>query len=366
MKQTSILLTALLLSLTVAAQGVITRIGSDGTHFYYSGIDDLQTVFDHATTLSQGLTDTIIFSGGTFLLTDDVVITSPVILIGSGSRSDSSDAYNGRTEFLSNGTTKNITLGPDADGTEMHGLTFSMNPGSVRLGDSFANSAIDNAKFYRCSFRYLSLGSGGVTSQATNTLIQECIINDQLDVHGSTNVLIRNSFLGDIYLATAGSNTVVRNCILIDWNSASNELVHYTNNIFLTNSNSVLNVAENAVYTHNLFVGGDGSSFNVTFNNGIVEDNTSHIQPLSGSGGAFPGTPAPSDYALYQPNRNYMVNSTLPLGNDGSPVGIYGGDAPWKNGSLPFNPHWTLLGTPANTVDGVLPNVHIKASAQEN
>ena len=355
-----------LLALAINAQGVITRIGSDGTHFYYDGVADLQTVFDQATTLSPDVTDTIIFSGGTFLLTTDLLITSPVIMIGSGLRSDSSDAYNGRTEFLGNGGTRSVTLGPDADGTEMHGLSFSMSPGAVRLGDSFANSTIDNVKFYRCSFIDLSLGTGGITSQATNTLIQQCVVSFRLDVHGSTNVLVQNSFLGDIYLANPSSNTSIRNCILLDWASAGNELVHYTNNIFLTNSNSVLNVTENGIYTHNLFVGGAGILFNVSFNSGIVEDNTNPIQPLSGTDGAFPNAPAPSDYTLYQPNRNYTVNSAAALGNDGTPVGIYGGDAPWKDGSLPFNPHWTLLGTPMNTTNGVLQPVHIQASAQSN
>lgn len=345
---------------TMMAQGVITRIGSDGTHFYYNGMADLQAVFDDATDESPG-TDTILFSGGSFLLTADLLITSPVIMIGTGIRSDSSTTYGGRTEFISGGSNRNVTLTDNADATEMHGLSFSMSPGHVRFGATASGDDVDDVKFYRCSFKQLTLGDGGgEPSLANNTLIQQCIISDQLDVNRSNGVLVRNSFVGYIYRAAAGSNTTVQNCILTDWVPASQDGVLYDSNIFLKNADNPLNVSEQAVYTHNLFVG-NGTLFEVTFDNGIVEDNTYTANSLAV---AFPNAPVPADFVAYEFNKNYTVAPQF-VGTNG-PVGIYGGDAPWKDGSLPFVPHWTLLSAPANTVNGVLPNVHIKASAQDN
>lgn len=367
MKILCTLLLGVLFGSTLHAQGVITRIGSDGTKFYYNGVADLQTVFDDATLNGLGV-DTVLLPGGPFLLTSNLDITSPIILIGSGIRADSAVVYGGRTRFV--GGNASIFLHADADDSEIHGLTFEQGGNSpIYFGTSILDSDVDNVKFYRCDLRTATLGFPNATNTlADGILFQECVIREALNVSGSAGIVIRNSFINDVVGAISGSNVSIGNCIVMAFDGLNgngfspNELVNYTNNVFLTNS-TTLNVTENAVFTSNLFVG-NGALFaqNLTFNPGVTQTGTQTTPSLAE---AFPGVPSPAAYTVYQFAGDYTL--ALPyLGTDGTPLGVYGGDAPWKDGSLPFNPHWSLLTTPANTSIGLLQGVHIKASAQEN
>jgi len=371
MRILSTLILAALFGTTAHAQGVITRIGSDGTHFYYNGVSDLQNVFDHATQNGLGK-DTILMSGGVYnleLLPNSATvlsISSPVVVVGTGIRADSSVVYGGMTEFIGYG--RRIVLSNDADSTEMHGVTFNTSGNSydIWLGSNLADSDVDHLRFFRCNIRGLVLGyiDNNITL-ADNILIEECVIGSSLNVQQSNMVVIRNSSVRFLRSAGSASNVDVRNCIIPFYSGGSlagNEGVNYLNTVFLTNSTN-LNVSENSVYTRCLFVG-NGQEFpqNLTFNSGIVETATMTATSLAV---AFPGVPSPAGYAEHQFNGDYTI--ALPyLGTDDTPLGLYGGDAPWKDGSLPFNPHWSLLTTHGNTSNGVLQGVHIKASAQEN
>ncbi|MBK7298102.1 MAG: hypothetical protein IPI91_16380 [Flavobacteriales bacterium] len=353
---------------TVVAQGVITRIGIDGTEFYYNGVPDLQTLFDDATDNGLGV-DTVLLPGGQFLLTSNLDVTSPVIVIGSGIRADSAIVYGGRTAFV--GSNASIFLHADADGSEMHGVSFEQGGNSpIYFGSTLPDSDVDNVRFVRCDIRAAALSYPNATSSlASNITFQECILNEALNVSGSEGVVVRSSIIHDIVGAYLGSNLSVLNNIVLDFDGLNgngfnpNVLVNYMNNVFLTNS-ITLHVTENAIFSNNLFVGNDalfGQS--VTFDPSITHTGTETAPSLVE---AFPGVQSPVGYTTYQYTGDYTL--ALPyLGTDGTPLGVYGGDAPWKNGSLPFNPHWSLLTSPTNsTTNGVLQGVNIKASAQEN
>jgi len=368
MKTLYTLFLAALFCNTLCAQGVITRIGSDGTKFYYNGVADLQTVFDEATSLSPNFKDTIIFSGGAFLLTAELEITSPVVVLGSGIRPDSSAVYGGITIIDHNGfQAPALVLRNGASGSEIHGLTFS-DGHAVRIGISLPDSDVDDVVFKRCSFYRLVLGAGIFQgpSLADGILIEQCVIRNELSAHRSTEVRVRNTFVRNIVDADANTNIDVENCIILNFTgNNSNGYINYVNSIFLTNA-TTLNVTGNASFTKCLFVG-NGNLFaqNVNFASSIL----TNIEPRYAPNliAAFTSV---SSYTDYQFNENYTTTPTYSaepyLGSDGQPRGIYGGDAPWKNGSLPFNPHWSLLATPGNTSNGLLQGVHIKASAQEN
>jgi len=64
---------------------------------------------------------------------------------------------------------------------------------------------------------------------------------------------------------------------------------------------------------------------------------------------------------------DYHLQSTCPgknAGRDGTDIGIYGGASPWKEGSIPFNPHiQTLNISPVTNSSGNL-NVNIQVEAQ--
>lgn len=370
MKTLCTLLLGALFGSTLHAQGVITRIGSDGTKFYYNGVADLQAVFDEADSNGSGK-DTIIFSGGIFNLEQlpngatTLYITSPVIIIGSGIRADSSALYGGRTEF--SGSQRSIVLSNNADSTEMHGLTFSLSGGrGIYLGSNAADSNVDHVRLYRCSFSRLDLGwfdNNGGPSLANDIRIEQCVFHNEVWIANAGNVLITNSFLKR-GLRNA-INTQVKNCIMSGYGAdleIYNTSILYESGIFLWNGPS-LTVGGSAVFTNCLFVGNSATfAQNVTFNPGVTHSGAQFAPFLTS---AFPEVASPSGYTDHQFNGDYTL--ALPyLGTDGTPLGVYGGDAPWKDGSLPFNPHWSLLTTNANTTNGVLQGVHIKASAQEN
>lgn len=66
---------------------------------------------------------------------------------------------------------------------------------------------------------------------------------------------------------------------------------------------------------------------------------------------------------------NFRIRSNLPYfngGTDGTQLGIYGGSFPWKDGSVPFNPHIQFKNIPnATDAFGNLP-INIRVAAQEN
>lgn len=359
MKSLSTLLAGALLSATVCAQGVITRIGNDGTQFYYNGIADLQLAFNDAADNGLGV-DTILFSGGAFTLAQDLMITSPVIAIGSGFRADSADAYLQPTEFI--GFNRYVTIMPDASGSEFHGLTISTGNG-VRLGDSYVNSDVNGILFMRSAIGELTVtGAGSNPRLADGMHVEHCVIGT-MDLDGALDPFIRNSFLGNVYNAGLGSNALFQNCLFLDWHEQGNsDGATYANSIFLRDWNATLNVGVPSIYSHCLFIG-NGNSFTVTFGAGVTSTSAYVRQSLIG---VLPSLTTPADYLTYDATADYHVADGALLGTDGNEVGIYGGDAQWKDGSLPFNPHWSQLASPGSTVNGVLTPVTIKASAQSN
>ncbi len=345
---------------TLAAQGVITRMNNGASHFRYDG--DIQAVLDDAD--QEAGVDTIILGGGTYLLTADLYVTSPVVMIGSGIHADSTLAYFGRTSIAGGGYMQ-VYVNENASGSEFHGIAF-VDQVDVFLGTgNLATTNVDNVRFVRCEFSDLSLGDSGYGSQADNTYIDQCVIST-LDISESTNPIIRNSVLGGLTYVLASSNCLVENCIFMDWSISANSVqgVQYNNNIFLRNSGTVLNITQQSTFQNNLFVG-SGAGFNVTFGNGVTNSNNQVDYPLNGANGAFPSATVTSFNTFNYQWDYHVAAAWQTLGLGGTPVGLFGGAAPWKEGSLPFNPHWSVLNTPNSTSNGTLQGVQIKASAQQ-
>jgi len=68
-------------------------------------------------------------------------------------------------------------------------------------------------------------------------------------------------------------------------------------------------------------------------------------------------------------SQDYHLQSTCPgknAGTDGTDIGIYGGVFPWKEGSVPANPHFQSIKIGPKTDNSGNLNVKIKVAAQDH
>ena len=98
----------------------------------------------------------------------------------------------------------------------------------------------------------------------------------------------------------------------------------------------------------------------VEYGGGAVASGNEIDSPLSGGNGAFPSTTV-SSYTEFDYYADYHVAAIW----SGLNAGLFGAGL-WKEGSVPFNPHWKELTTPTGTDNGTLQGVTIKASAQQD
>lgn len=152
---------------------------------------------------------------------------------------------------------------------------------------------------------------------------------------------VGNMFKNNIWMNTSTSSTLTFSYCVFD------------NNIIF--SIAKMGTPSNCIFNNNLFID------NVTFpyltntgSNNIVNQAQSTIF-VNQTGSTF-------SYA-----HDYHLKSTCPginAGKDGTDIGIYGGASPWKEGSIPYNPHFQSVNiAPATNSAGNL-NVNIQVEAQ--
>jgi len=131
----------------------------------------------------------------------------------------------------------------------------------------------------------------------------------------------------------------------------------FENNIFLDNYNNSISgsIFFNSFKNNLFFRTTNLGSSNFGIGNLVNQPQSSVF--INQTGNTF-------DYA-----HDYHINPDSPAkntGTDGTDIGIYGGPFPWKEGSVPFNPHIQSLIIDSKTdKDGNL-NVKIKVQAQEH
>lgn len=294
---------------------------------------------------------------------------------------DLAAAYNasvsGDTLYLPGGSFNNglnleksliiIGVGHNPDSTAATGPTIF---GALGLWEGSSNSQITG--IYINSTLY----SGGNVS---NIAISRCYLKGGLTFYNGTrsNWVISENWVGiahggfyySIWQASGGStdffisNNVVGGHIPL-YNSS------YSNNIFLGGALYVGgSVISNNVFYSNFETSTGSSQWYNNLNSGINGGPTGNGN--TGSGNYLDGVSLESIFVNYSPGNTFYQNdfhvvNPAYLGNDGTPVGIYGGPFPWKDGSLPFTPHIQAKTIGASTnPDGTL-NINITVKAQGN
>lgn len=309
--------------LSASSFGQFTKIclQHEGTTSYYSVFDDALTASTHG--------DTIYLPGGPLQVNASaIVISKSITLVGVGHFPDSTNATN-RTQI-----SKEVYLLSGADGGSLEGITFLSN---VRFGSSTSNQIVNNFTINRCYLAKLYTAADD-NSTSQNMIINEC-------------------YLHSIDTKTVGSVLFIRNIIRHD--GIYQKAAVFTNNVFYLNGSTIYmnnSVCENNVFMLNENYGAISFSYvnYCTFNRNLFCDKSSgglsvsnvpsttyFNQNLTNQTVAATFT-GPIASTSFQYTDNLHLKPTSPgvnYGTDGTDVGIYGTLYPFKEGSVPFNPH---------------------------
>ena len=302
------------------AQSLITVEGAAGTSFYSSVPDAVEAAEDG---------DIIYIPGGNFVV-GELIINKSIQIIGVGYDPDSSSA-SGIT--ILEGTLRIVT---GADGGSISG--FYMPSGGIYYGTNLLNQNVNNYYISRVDVEIIYLGFALPTT-SINTWIDESIIRGNLECLNLQNLLVTNTFIGGQLVSINGLATFNNNIFLYNvagYVFSSSWTNYLYNNLFLVDSIyvSLFEINENNIYSvipSSIFINQTGNVYN--------SNHDYHLKPDC-----------------------IGVNA----GSDGTDIGIYGSNAPFKDGAVPINPHiqFKSIGTSTNA-DGDLP-INIKVAAQDN
>jgi len=141
---------------------------------------------------------------------------------------------------------------------------------------------------------------------------------------------LNSSFRNNIFLY-GSSCGIYATCRYSIWSKYS----IFENNVFLGSTSNFQKVS-NSIVNNNLFC--EYFSFETGTNNGI--NNIINQSPINTV--INPGIPNDIGSFSYSYSNDYHLQTISPgknAGTDGTDIGIYGGSFPWKEGSVPFNPH---------------------------
>jgi len=302
-----------------SAQNLITLQSSGVSTFYLKLPDAVTNAQDE---------DTIYIPGGSF---DDITIAKTLHLIGVGHDPDSTKAT--LITFL-----PSVTFRTGSNGSTLTGIRTNV----LSVGSS--DDEIKNVIISRCCILSCDIGT-----KCSNISFVQNIISS---VYG-------NGIAHDISF----NNNKIQSLGSFEYCSFRNNIIL---SIFYYNSVVSISVFENNYlgvpgYVHNSILYN-----NISYNGFNIESDNAGANNLfnQATGSIFVKDDSSFDYA-----NDYHLIPDCPgknAGRDGTDIGIYGGAFPWKEGSIPANPHFQSIKiNPATDTNGNL-NVKIKVAAQDN
>ena len=293
--------------------------------------------------------DTIYIPGGVF--TPPANFDKKLTIYGAGHFPSAT------TATLPTNINGNITLNENADGFHLQGVNI--------LGHlTFTNNhRLDNVTIKRCRIQ----AQFNVQGAGTN--------------RGENNYFTENIFVGIFYYADNLLNSYFISNIFQSPIYAVCTQLTFLNNVFLFNGNSgnwVFNGgAYSCIFKNNIFVSGTNSYsdfYIVAGTNTFSHNIFCHAAPALGSNPILINNNyvAKADVFVNQADFTFdytddfhlqSATATL-LGDDGTERGLYGGVAPFKEESIPVNPHISsaIISNQSNA-SGLI-NVNIEVEAQ--
>ena len=123
------------------------------------------------------------------------------------------------------------------------------------------------------------------------------------------------------------------------------------------------------VFTYHLNYVSNSNFLNNSFNEEITFPYGTNVGTNNFPYYGISGTFLNADGGQFSYSKDYHLQESFPGkngGTDGTDIGIYGGQYPWKEGSIPFNPHIQLKNISGNTDQNGNLNVNIKVAAQDH
>ena len=269
--------------------------------------------------------DFIYLPGGNFTIS--VPIAEKLQIVGVGHNPDSC-AVTGITQV-----TGNFILNSGSD----HGLITGLKIwGSV----NFTLTTGQTLKYF--SIERCNLNSVSIATNSTNILINECVIGSVSGSNSQGILVSKCIFSGGV--GGFAANTNINNNIFLNGITYPTTGCDFKNNIFLS-AGFTPSASYTASYQNNSFTGTVASLHNC-YNNITAPADGLFVKK----------TKAGFDY-----DQDYHVLATSPAhnaGTDKTDLGIYGTVSPWKEGSLPGNPH--VQRVRSKTVSSLNGNLDVK------
>ncbi|HNR53788.1 MAG TPA: hypothetical protein PKJ19_01375 [Flavobacteriales bacterium] len=351
---------------SLAHAQVITKL-SNGTSTFYYNVDDLVAIVQGA-----AANDTIILPGGPINLNGSLIIDKKLILIGAGML-NSGTPITGTTTIIGTnvgGFQEVVAILSSGAGSRITGINFQAPVQFTGFGN---NAPAFSASFERCMFSgSLALSvfaSPVVPPSASNVSLKQCIIQQGITCSTNTapqGLLVENCIItGGINFGAANiASAQVTQCIILAMtnNNGVNQGVTFTNNIF-TRSGSSFSLSTASSYSNNLFVMSSGTQLNWSG----AFDGGGNVGVMGTANNVFVNL---GSFTAYSESYDYHLapgSPGLSMGSNGQ-VGIYGGPtgSPWKEGAIPFNPHWISLSPSLGSTNGGVINVNLSGAAQQN
>jgi hypothetical protein len=315
-----------------------TALHSNGLTSIFSGASQFTDAYNAAT---DG--DTIYLPGGVFNTFPN--FNKRLVIYGAGFHPDSVSVT---TATVLNG---GITFQASSDSSHFEGIEIN---GPISTS---SNHKIDKLVISRCKFDGITF-NGDLSTPCNNVTIKECIILGNISLNNASFCDITNNLIQErIY--NGENNTILNNILFYNYgissyytiNNCDNSLI--ANNVFLrTFPNSVWNTTEFSTFSNNVFAMTPAFGSNTFTSNYYNVDLSTFFVNQSGN--------TPDFYHDYN-----LVNPSTYVGLDGSEVGLFGGLFPFKDGTLPENPHFQLKTiAPQTDINGDL-NIQIQVGAQD-
>lgn len=336
-----------------AAHAQLQRIVLQGT-----GAPQVFTDINAALAAAQP-NDKLYFSGGTFSSAGTITISTPLHLIGAGTAPDSSTVTSTTTIATSTGS---LVITTGASGSTFTGIRF--NPVSyLYYGASDADDDPTGLVFERCTFDARVYTANGSTVGMSSTAFNECIFHSLLNGQTGVTATLTRCVL-DYQAGTGaevsgfdGGGLTMRHCVGLG-TRVGNSTNSTLENCVFTRTSAPIWQSNGSILTNNLLV-----------STSLV----SNMTPGPAVGNVL-GV-AVTDIFISEDNTDFEWSDDLHLqatsagvgmATDGTDVGIYGTNAPFKPGAVPYNPHFrSATIAPATNGNGDLP-VNIRVAAQPN